>query len=181
MAPVGINKYNVGRIAERIVSNELEFRGFRVSDLNKEGTSANADLLAARDGKTWQIQVKGATEDNGWWWSYGHCSEAVIAGEPMFNHSATSRFYKAEIVVLVSVKSPKEYSCVVLPVEIAEKAAQMNLDREYRTKKKDGGSRKPGPVWISFWTPPRIDALRKALLEKEQELLKPYLDKWDLK
>ena len=181
MAPVGINKYSVGRIAERIVSNELEFRGFRVSDLNKEGTSANADLLAARDGKTWQIQVKGATEENGWWWRYGHCSEAIIAGEPMFNHSATSRFYKAEIVVLVSVKSPKDYSCVVLPVEIAEKAAQMNLDREYRTKKKDGGSRKPGPVWISFWTPPRIDAPRKALLEKEQELLKPYWDKWDLK
>ena len=73
MNPIGINEHNVGRIAERIVSNELEFRGFRVSDLNKEGTSANADLLAVRDGKTWQIQVKGATEDNGWWVSYGYC------------------------------------------------------------------------------------------------------------
>ena len=31
-----VNKSNVGRIAERIVSNELEYRGFRVSDLNKE-------------------------------------------------------------------------------------------------------------------------------------------------
>jgi hypothetical protein len=43
MTPVNINRHNVGRIAERIVSNELESRGFRVSDLNKEGTSANAD------------------------------------------------------------------------------------------------------------------------------------------
>jgi hypothetical protein len=35
METVGINKHNVGRIAERIVSNELEYRGFRVSDPNK--------------------------------------------------------------------------------------------------------------------------------------------------
>ena len=36
-----IGKSNVGRITERIVANELEYRGFRVSDLNKEGGSAN--------------------------------------------------------------------------------------------------------------------------------------------
>ena len=35
------------RIAERIVSNELEYRGFRVSDLNKEGTSACLIVRAA--------------------------------------------------------------------------------------------------------------------------------------
>ena len=49
MSEPAIGRHNVGRIAERIVANELEFRGFRVSDLNREGTSANADLLAARD------------------------------------------------------------------------------------------------------------------------------------
>jgi hypothetical protein len=103
-AESGINKHNVGRIAERIVSNELEFRGFRVSDLNKEGTSANADLLAAKTGKTFQIQVKGATEDNGWWFGYGYCTDAIIAGKGkeegrMFNRCSTSSFYKAEIVV----------------------------------------------------------------------------------
>lgn len=43
MAPApSINRHNVGRIAERIVSNELEYRGFRVSDLNKEGTSCGS-------------------------------------------------------------------------------------------------------------------------------------------
>ena len=42
-----IARLNVGQIAERIVSNELEARGFRVSDLNRDGLSANADLLAA--------------------------------------------------------------------------------------------------------------------------------------
>jgi len=77
MGPIGINKHNVGRIAARIVSNELEYREFRVSDLNKEGTSANADLVAVNEGKPWQIQVKGATEDNDWWFGYGYCTEAV--------------------------------------------------------------------------------------------------------
>src|SRR5258706_2642655 len=121
MGSIGINKHNVGRIAERIVSNELEYRGYRVSDLNKEGTSANADLLAARDGKTWQIQVKGATEDyHETWFGYGHCTDDVIdKKEPMFNKRASS-FYEAQIVVLVAVKSPKDYSCMVLPVIIAE-------------------------------------------------------------
>jgi HJR/Mrr/RecB family endonuclease len=71
---IGVNRHNVGRIAERIVSNELEYRGFRVSDLNKEGTAANADLLAARDGKTWQIQVKGTS---GTWFDYGYCTDCL--------------------------------------------------------------------------------------------------------
>jgi len=56
-----INKGNVGRIAERIVANEVEWRGFQVSDLNKEVTAANADLLAAKSGKALQVQVKGST------------------------------------------------------------------------------------------------------------------------
>jgi hypothetical protein len=107
MGPVGITRHNVGRIAERIVSNELEYRGFRVSDLNKEGTSANADLLAARDGQTRQIQVKGATQDyDGEWFGYGYCNDAIIAKkEPMFNRHA-SNFYKAQVVVLFSIKTP---------------------------------------------------------------------------
>jgi hypothetical protein len=176
-----INRHNVGRIAERIVSNELEYRGFRVSDLNKEGTSANADLLAARDGKTWQIQVKGATYD-GTWFGYGYCTDAIIdKKEQMFNRSASS-FYKAQIVVLVSVKTPKEYSCVVLPVEIAEKAAQINLDYAYRTPKKDGGAKKPSLVWVSLdYIPPKMDDKKKARLKEERELLTPYRDNWDIK
>lgn len=119
-----INQKNVGKIAERIVANELEFRGFRVSDLNKEGTAANADLLAARDGgRTIQIQVKGASQTDKWFWiNYGNCTEEMIADRklPMFNRH--SSFYKADIVVLVAVRSPKEYSCVVLPVAVAEQS-----------------------------------------------------------
>jgi hypothetical protein len=183
MNSIGVNRYNVGRIAERIVSNELEYRGFRVSDLNKEGTSANADLLAARSGRIWQIQVKGATEENGWWFNYGHCTESLIANpkEPMFNRSSTAGFYRAEIVVLVSVKSPTEYSCLVLPVAKAEAAAQKNLDREFRIARKDGSPKKPSKVYVSpDWPPKTTHATKKLLFEEEQKLLQPYRNKWDV-
>ena len=168
-------------IAERIVSNELEYRGFRVSDLNKEGTSANADLLAARDGKTWQIQVKGATEEDGWWFGYGYCTDEVIGRvEPMFNRS-TSGFYKAQIVVMVCVKSQKEYKCLVLPVEVAEKAAQVNLDACFRGFKKDGTPHKAGKVWVSLdYVPKFRNATRRAKYDEECKLLIDYLDNWDL-
>lgn len=181
MNQIGINQHNVGRIAERIVSNELEYRGFRVSDLNKEGTSANADLLAAKDGETWQIQVKGATEDNGWWFNYGYCDKGIIADprNRMFNRRTS--FYKAQIVVLVSVKSPAEYCCVVLPGQTAERVAQLNLDYAFRTLKRDGTSKKPGKVWSALdWVPKTKDASKKDSMKAEQELLRSHRDKWDL-
>lgn len=60
---IEITSKNVGRIAERVVANELEARGFRVSDLNKEGTAANSDLLAVSRAQTLQVQVKGSAND----------------------------------------------------------------------------------------------------------------------
>src|SRR3984957_3986891 len=96
-----ITKNNVGRIAERIVSNELEYRGFRVSDLNSDGTAANADLLAVKSGKTWQIQVKGATQgpqDKRWWIQYGHGNPEIMRRtQPVFNRRTS--FYTADIVI----------------------------------------------------------------------------------
>jgi hypothetical protein len=176
----GVNQHNVGRIAERIVSTELEYRGFRVSDLNKEGISANADLIAVRDGVPWQIQVKGASNKvkEGWWWNYGRCSEAIIRREePMFNKARNS-FYRADIVVLVSARSPKDYQCLVLPVEIAERAAQINLDAYSRRAKRNGDPHKPGPIWVCLDWIATKDPSRKALYEAEQELLRPHRDNW---
>jgi hypothetical protein len=180
MSKPGINQHNVGRIAERIVSNELEYCGFRVSDLNKEGTSANADLLAAKEGKTWQIQVKGATEGNGWWVNYGFASEPKIdRREPMFN--SVSSFYVAQVVVLVCVKSPSEYRCVVLPVSEAERAAQLNLDHAYRKARLDGAKKKPGKVWVSLgYIPKPRDASRLPILKEEQAILNRFIGNWDI-
>jgi hypothetical protein len=75
-------------LAERIVANELKWRGFRVSDLNKDGLSPNADLIAAAHGKVWQVQVKGASnsEDERWRVQYGFCTSEIIERRvPMFN------------------------------------------------------------------------------------------------
>lgn len=180
MSAVEINKTNVGRIAERIVANELEARGFRVTDLNKEGTATNADLLAAKSGKTWQIQVKGATWDQGWWFNYGFCDEAMIRDQavPVFNRS--SGHYRAEVVILVCVKSPSEYVSIVMPVAKAEEAAQLNLDL-FRMSKPDGGIKKPGKMWCSLdYIPKTKSEQRKTILVKEQGIILPHKDAWNV-
>src|SRR5579862_621026 len=117
---IDIGSHNVGRIAERIVANELEARGFRVSDLNKDGVSPNADLLAVSDRRSLQIQVKGAfnSPKDRLWVSYGYCTQQIIdRKEPMFNRRK-SGFYKAEFVVLVAVRSLIDYLCFVLPIDV---------------------------------------------------------------
>lgn len=179
----GIGRHNVGRIAERIVSNELEFHGFRVSDLNKEGTSVNADLLAARNGQTWQILVKGASmgpDDTAWWFNYGYCKEETVQqGSRMFN--TAEGFYHAQYVVLVAVRTPRDYCCLVLPEADAETAAQMNLDYSLRAPLSNGGARKPGKVWtyLDYVMKTRSETKRKAMIA-EQAFLKPFKNQWDL-
>ena len=178
-----IDKTNVGRIAERIVANELEARGFLVRDLNLEGLAANVDLLAGKDGKMWQVQVKGCTydtnyEQNGWWFGYGFCTDEHIQNcdMPFFNRR-TGAFH-ADLVVLVCVRTPKEYQCVVLPIVVAEAAAQTNLAL-FRMKKHDGSDHKPGKVWFSFYPTKARTPDRQKLLDHEMQMLTPYKDKWD--
>jgi hypothetical protein len=172
------NKSNVGRIAERIVSNELEYRGFRVSDLNKEGKAANADLIAAKSGRTWQIQVKGHSYD-GWWFHYGFCTDEIIHGRGNMFNRAKDNFYKAQFVVMVCVKSPNDYQCLVVPADIAEKAAQVNLEANFRSLNK-GGVGKPAGLFVSLDEPfgSKVKS-KRDLREKEQQILKPYLGNWE--
>ena len=173
-----ISQLNVGRIAERIVANELEARGFRVSDLNSDGTAANSDLLAVSPNLTLQFQVKGsANTDNHWWVGYGNCTKPIIDkqnNETMFNRR--SSFYKATHVVLVAVRSAREYSCIVLPVDVAEEAAQLNLDREYRTPTLNGAEKVPNKVFIEL--EPRRNARPQTTerREKERAILASYRD-----
>jgi hypothetical protein len=173
---------STGKIAERIVMNELEFHGYRATDLNKDGLSANSDVLAAKDGRVWQIQVKGATNKptDRWWIQYGHCDPATIdRKEPIFNRKDS--FYTAQYVALVAVKSPSSYRVFVLPVEVAEKAAQLNLDRYYRQPRvRDGGIRKPGKIWITVEKSDR-ERINSPLLDKEREILQAGESFWDLR
>lgn len=183
MSDLRIGKDNVGRIAERIVANELEARGFIVRDLNLEGLSANADLLAVKNGIVWQIQVKGATYDatyteHGWWFGYGFCTEGHIRDCAAAFFNRHSNAFRADIVVLVCVRSPKDYQCVVLPLSVAEEAVQLNLGL-FRVKKPDGTDHKPGKVWFSFYPIKARTTARQEVLDREQDLLRPYRDKWD--
>jgi hypothetical protein len=167
-----ITSLNVGRIAERIVANELEARGFRVSDLNKHGAAANADLVAILDKRHLQIQVKGASNrpKDRWWIGYGHCTQQIIdRKEPMFNRRK-GHFYKADIVVLVAVRSPTEYQCFVLPVDVAEKAVQLHLDAGFRDRKW-----KPGKTHLTLEPGPRAKESDPRLTE-ERQLLALYRD-----
>ena len=173
-----VNQKNVGRLAERIVANELEWRGFRVSDLNKEGLSPNADLIAAGHGKLWQIQVKGTSNnERRWGVQYGHCTTAIIEKhEKMFNK--TDSFYKADFVVLVAVRAPNDYCCIVLSTEDAERAAQLNLDRCYRTLTQKGEKRKPHKMWVHLEPTDKIRD--RHLIEKEREILRKGQGAWEI-
>ena len=175
-----IGKQNVGKIAERIIANELEACGFFVRDLNLEGVSANADLLAIKDSCVWQIQVKGSSyeesyRDDGWWFQYGYCTEEHIRNKntEMFNRAKSS--LRADCVAMVCVRSPFEYQYLLMPVETAEKGAQINLDYGYRPPKRNREAHKPGKVWFAFYPKrPRTKTVQNGL-KQEQELLKPYL------
>jgi len=166
---ISVNQKNVGRIAERIVANEFEARGFRVSDLNKDGIAANADLVAISPDQTLQIQVKGAS--NGakerWWIGYGHFSEKFILGtERLFNRG--NSFYKASVVVFVAMRSLTEYSCVIMPIKKAEQAADLHRE-SFRAKKWPHGK-----SHMSLEPPPR--ALESHYVIKERKLLGLYRD-----
>lgn len=176
---VEINRGNVGRIAERIVANELESRGFRISDLNKEGTSANADLLAVKDGKALQLQVKGSTDD-GFWVSHGFATQEKIDGhKPMYN-SADS-FYRANFVILVCVKAASQYRCVVLPAELAEALAQLCVEYSYRLPNRDGSKKKPGKTVVSpDYVPNSKNSDRLRMMQAEHIILQPYIDRWEI-
>jgi hypothetical protein len=160
---------NIATIAERIVANEFEARGFRVSDLNKDGLAANADLLAIAPNLTFQIQVKGASNASTkqWWVGYRHFREKYMKREePLFNRSES--FYKASLVVLVAVRSPSEYKCIIMPVKIAEKAADLHRQSFKLAKYKQGKSR------MSLDKPPR--AKESKFIIEERKLLNLYLD-----
>jgi len=178
MFDLHIGKENVGKISERIIANELESCGFLVRDLNLEGISANADLLAIKYQFVWQIQVKGSTYDetypnHGWWFQYGYCHEEHIYNPDakMFNRAKGP--FKANVVAMVCVRSPYEYKCILLPVEEVEDAARINLNYAYRTKKKDDTDKKPNKVWFSEFISER--SKYKEQMKEEWKMLEPFL------
>jgi hypothetical protein len=99
--------------------------------------------------------------------------------KPMFNR--VEAFYTADIVALVAVRTPSEYRCVVLPLVEAEKTAQINLDRDYRTLTLAGASRSPNKTSIYLDRIPDVrDPARKPLFDDELKILRAYIDNWNV-
>jgi hypothetical protein len=179
-----INSKNVGRIAERIAMNELEARGFHIIDLAyMSKTSANVDFIASKSGKSYNIQVKGSSapplgSNARWGVHYGYCNDDIVEnGFPVFNGKADFAL-KAQVIILLAVQAPTHYRAIVMPVEVAEEAAQLNMSGYYRLAKLGGGKRKPNKLWV------HLEAARKPrklneLQEKERRLLKRYEGAWD--
>jgi hypothetical protein len=96
-------------------------------------------------------------------------------------YNSVESFYRAQIVILVSVKAANDYKCVVLPVIAAEKAAQLNLDHSFRNLKRDGSKKKPGKVWTYLEYDPKVrDQSRLPILKAERDIIAKYLDNWDI-
>jgi Holliday junction resolvase-like predicted endonuclease len=172
------DKSNTGRIGERLVANELESHGYRVTSLNKEGNATNADLLAAKSGKHWLIQVKTSKYQRDWQVTYGYTSQEHIDGTSrhIYNEHPDGD-YHADIVVLVAMKTLREYRCIVMPVDTAEKAFQLQLE-EYWTKptKRDGHAKKPARCWASLDRAIKGSPLR----EQERKILIEHEDAWNV-
>lgn len=179
-----INSKNVGRIAERIAMNEMEARGFHIIDLAyMSKTSANVDFIASKNGKSYNVQVKGASNpaisaSSRWWVQYGYCDEEIIARRCSAFNRKSDFALKADIIVLLAVNSPSTYRAIVLPIDVAEQAAQLNMDGYYRQDKPTGGQRKPGKLWTDLEAAlkPRK---HKPIKDQERALLMKHEDAWE--
>lgn len=178
-----VDSKNVGRIAERIAMNELEARGFHIIDLAYTSkTFANVDFIASKGGRSFNVQVKGTSlrEKQRPAVQYGYCTKETVAGTiPMFNGKSEAAL-RADVIVLMGVYSPRRYTAVVLPVDRAEAAAQMNISLYYRATKKDGTARVENKVYVELEGTPRPRVPVPAEKVKERELLLAHLDAWDL-
>jgi hypothetical protein len=159
-------------------------RGFHIIDLAyMSKTSANVDFIASKGGRSFNIQVKGATnvfksKSARWWVQYGYCDEDAVGGRRAIFNSKTEFALKADVIVLLAIQSPSEYRAIVLPVEKAEEAAQINMDGYYRQPKASGEKRKPGKFWCHL-SPAANPRKSDPFKEKEQALLNSYADAWD--
>lgn len=112
---------------------------------------------------------------------YGHITQEILdKKQPVFNRR-DDNFYKANVVVLVAVRSPQDYTCIVMPTKQAETAAQLHLDAGYRKGKKDGQPRKPGPTAIFLDNNPRARKETNEKFQAERKLLDRYRNEegWD--
>lgn len=177
-----IGSRNVGRIAERIAMNELEARGYAIIDLAYVSkTIANVDFIASKEGRSFHVQVKKTSlhEGDKPAVQYGFCTTDTILGASTFFNRRDDAALSADVVILLAVYSPSKYRAIIMPHQVAEGAAQINLSRYYRRPRLDGGTRQPGKVWLALEgakNPRKPDPEQ----DEERPLLLEYENRWDL-
>ena len=142
--PSSLSSTASAAIGERIVANELTFRGFLAVNVNSgEENSPNLDLIALKGGQRSAIQVKAshASSHKGQY-RLGYYRET---GD-YFN---TKTGPKADVVIAVYFYSPSEYTCLILPVKDAEQVCRQQGAHWMNTAKKDGQKRSTKfPIYV---------------------------------
>ncbi len=157
----------VKAIGERIVANELTYRGWLAVNTNSgEENSPNIDIIALKDGKRVTIQVK-STNAKCKNHSYHLGRYQKDDGECYFN---TKAGVKADFVVAVYLFSPNNYSCLITPIKEAESMCQQHGAYWANKPKKDGAQRSTNfPIYIEA-----KNAANYGLV------IDAYVDAWEL-
>ena len=119
--PSSLTATAIGAIGERIVANELTFRGFLAVNANSgEENSPNCDLIALKDGQRRTIQVTATNASShkvqyflGYYKEVGH-------------HFNTKTGPKADVVIAVYLYSLVNYSCLILPIKDAGRVCRQH-------------------------------------------------------
>jgi len=142
--PSSLTANAIGAIGERIVANELTFRGFLAVNANSgEENSPNFDIIALKGKQrpTIQIKTSNASSHKGQYF-FGYYKET---GD-YFN---TKNGPKADIIIAVYLYNPISYSCLILPVKDAERVCRRQASHWMNTPKKNGQKRSPSfPIFI---------------------------------
>ena len=161
----GLSSNAIKALGERIVANELTFRGWLAVNTNSgEENSPNIDLIALKGEKRITIQVKtsGARSHKGQHFMGYYKEEGRY-----FN---TKDGPSCDFVVAVYVYSPDSYSCLVLPVDDAEEVCRQHGKYWMNVPKKNGERRSPNfPVYLG-----------KHRSSKYGLDITPFVDAWDL-
>ena len=131
-------------IGERIVANELTFRGWIAVNVNSgEENAPNIDLIALKNHKRITIQVKTTSAQS-------HKDQFFLGyhreNGSYFNEKAGP---KADFLACVYIHSPKNYSCLVIPISKAEKLCINHGLYWVNKPKRNGDVRSPKfPVFV---------------------------------
>jgi hypothetical protein len=153
---------HVGTTGEAAVKKELEAQGWTVTDLNStQRNTPNVDITAQKGNRIVNIQVK--TYNDYCWISGGGVNATICAGGSLFNKKKSTIY--CDFVICVTPASPgdkrnarEDWRFFVMPVTIADKLFQININAYFNFPKKNGSARVKTGAVQDFVGPGRINS-----------------------